>query len=117
MSSIDEVLTIAEVAADLRCSKAHVANMIRGRVRGVQQLPAILAMPVDAAVEMVMRANTTRPQIRCATGCNGRACGRSWWRSQPLRTSHSHKEPTVGEYHKCSHEHVMFMFGALKNSY
>jgi excisionase family DNA binding protein len=41
MSSNDEVLTIAEVAEDLRCSKAHVANMIKGRVKGAQPLPAI----------------------------------------------------------------------------
>jgi excisionase family DNA binding protein len=35
------VLTIPEVAADLRCSKAHVYNVIKGRVSGVSALPAI----------------------------------------------------------------------------
>jgi hypothetical protein len=39
--SNDGVLTIAEVAVDLRCSKAHVANMINGKVKGIQPLPAI----------------------------------------------------------------------------
>ena len=37
----DEILTASEVAADLRCSKAHVYNMINGKVEGVTPLPAI----------------------------------------------------------------------------
>ena len=36
-----EVLTITEVALKLRCSKAHVHNLIAGRVRGLVPLPAI----------------------------------------------------------------------------
>jgi excisionase family DNA binding protein len=36
-----DVLTISEVAANLRCSKAHVYNAINGRVTGVSALPAI----------------------------------------------------------------------------
>ncbi len=36
-----EVLTVAEVALRLRCSKAHVCNAINGKVRGVTALPAI----------------------------------------------------------------------------
>jgi excisionase family DNA binding protein len=36
-----EILTVAEVAARLRCSKAHVCNAINGKVRGVTRLPAI----------------------------------------------------------------------------
>jgi hypothetical protein len=35
------VLTMAEVAARLRCSKAHVCNTINGKVKGVTPLPAI----------------------------------------------------------------------------
>lgn len=38
---LDEILTVSEVAADLRCSKAHVHNLIAGRVRGLPPLPAI----------------------------------------------------------------------------
>ena len=38
----DVVLTIPEVAAELRCSKAHVYNVINGRVKGVSSLPAII---------------------------------------------------------------------------
>ena len=37
----DEILTVAEVATELRCSKAHVYNAIAGKVEGVSPLPAI----------------------------------------------------------------------------
>ncbi len=37
----DEILIVAEVAAELRCSKAHVHNVINGKVAGVSSLPAI----------------------------------------------------------------------------
>jgi excisionase family DNA binding protein len=36
-----EILTIPEVAKILRCSKAHVANAINGRIRGMPQLTHI----------------------------------------------------------------------------
>jgi hypothetical protein len=36
-----EIMTVAEVAADLCCSKAHVCKAIRGLVRNVSPLPAI----------------------------------------------------------------------------
>lgn len=41
MEAQDEVLTITEVAKDLRCSKAHVYRTINGLVPGVSPLPAI----------------------------------------------------------------------------
>ena len=41
MESGDRILTIAEVAADLRCSKAHVCNASNGKVAGVSALPTI----------------------------------------------------------------------------
>lgn len=41
MSDYDEILTVAEVAAELRCSKAHVHNAINGKLVGVSLLPAI----------------------------------------------------------------------------
>ena len=41
MESTDAILTVLEVAADLRCSKAHVYNVINDRVAGVSPLPAI----------------------------------------------------------------------------
>lgn len=33
-----EILTIREVAEVLRCSKAHVCNVLRGRVQGLPRL-------------------------------------------------------------------------------
>jgi excisionase family DNA binding protein len=41
-SASNDVLTVAEVADELRCSKAHVFNLINGKVRGVRRpLPAL----------------------------------------------------------------------------
>ena len=37
----DSVMTVEEVAANLRCSDAHAYNLINGRVAGVSPLPAI----------------------------------------------------------------------------
>jgi len=37
----DELLTVQEVAGDLRCSKAHVYHAINGTVAGVSPLPSI----------------------------------------------------------------------------
>jgi excisionase family DNA binding protein len=39
--SVNGVLTVAEVAAELRCSKAHVHNLINGKVLGVSPLPSL----------------------------------------------------------------------------
>jgi excisionase family DNA binding protein len=41
IEELDDVLTAEEVAKELRCSKPHVYNAIRGTVRGVSPLPAI----------------------------------------------------------------------------
>jgi len=41
VSTSHDVLTVPEVADELRCSKAHVHNLINGRVSGVPPLPAI----------------------------------------------------------------------------
>jgi len=35
------VLTAMEVARELRCSKAHVFNLINGKVSGISPLPAL----------------------------------------------------------------------------
>jgi hypothetical protein len=41
MESGDRILTITEVAVDLRCSKAHVYNAVNGKLAGVSALPTI----------------------------------------------------------------------------
>jgi excisionase family DNA binding protein len=38
----NQILTVAEVALELRCSKAHVYNIIASKVDVVRALPAIL---------------------------------------------------------------------------
>lgn len=35
------VLTVPEVAHELRCSKAHVHNLLNGKVRGAHPLPSV----------------------------------------------------------------------------
>ena len=37
----DPILTVSEVADELRCSKAHVFNMLAGKIPGVTILPCI----------------------------------------------------------------------------
>jgi len=37
----DEILTVADVAAELHCSKAHVLNAIAGKLKNVTPLPSI----------------------------------------------------------------------------
>ena len=41
MTIHDEILTVAEVATELRCSKAHVHNAINGKLERVSQPLAI----------------------------------------------------------------------------
>lgn len=61
MLESDEVLTVRDVAQDLRCSKAHVHKLIRGAVYGVSSLPAIHMgrrwVVLRSSLEMWKRAN------------------------------------------------------------
>jgi excisionase family DNA binding protein len=41
MFANDDILTVSDVATELRCSKTHIHNAIKGKVTGVSQLPAI----------------------------------------------------------------------------
>ena len=41
LEELPEVLTLREVAQVLRCSKAHVCNIVNGQIAGTRQLPAI----------------------------------------------------------------------------
>ena len=57
----DEILTVADVSKEMKCSKAHVHNTINGKVKGVTQLPAIhmggRKLVCRSALEMWKRAN------------------------------------------------------------
>lgn len=37
-----DILTTIEVAHELRCSKAHIHNLINGKVQGTPPLPSIM---------------------------------------------------------------------------
>jgi hypothetical protein len=39
--SISRVLTIGEIACELRCSKAHVHHLISGKIAGLRPLPSL----------------------------------------------------------------------------
>ena len=41
MAILREVLTVRDVALELRCSVAHVYNVINGKVKNVSKLPTI----------------------------------------------------------------------------
>jgi hypothetical protein len=41
MEARDSILTLAEAARELRCSKAHLCNVIHGRVRDLPPLPVV----------------------------------------------------------------------------
>ncbi len=41
MSVLKEVLTVRDVALELRCSVTHVYNLINGKVKNISKLPAI----------------------------------------------------------------------------
>jgi predicted DNA-binding transcriptional regulator AlpA len=41
MEEHNEILSIEEIAVNLRCSRAHVYNAINGKLAGISKLPAI----------------------------------------------------------------------------
>jgi excisionase family DNA binding protein len=55
------LLTIAEVARELRCSRAHVHHLITGKVPGVRPLPSLWLgrrrLILRASLEEWVRAN------------------------------------------------------------
>ncbi len=40
--SVPEILTIREAAQLLRCSKAHVSNVLNGRISGIPPIPHVI---------------------------------------------------------------------------
>ncbi|MCE5306109.1 MAG: excisionase family DNA-binding protein [Acidobacteriales bacterium] len=67
IASRNEILTVAEVAAELRCSKAHVYNTIAGKVEGISSLPAISM----GRRRLVRRAALEQWKELNETGCRG----------------------------------------------
>ncbi len=58
------IMTVREVANALRCSKAHVHNLIGGRVRGLNPLPAIhlgrRSLVRQQSLQQWLQSNETR---------------------------------------------------------
>jgi excisionase family DNA binding protein len=65
IGSLCHVLTVAEVARELRCSKAHVHHLIAGKVRGVRPLPSLWLgrrrLILRASLDEWVRANEHAP--------------------------------------------------------
>ena len=59
------ILTVPEVAQELRCSKAHVHNLIHGKVLGVTPLPSLWLgrrrLILRASFEEWLRASEKHP--------------------------------------------------------
>jgi excisionase family DNA binding protein len=65
VSAHHSVLTVPEVARELRCSKAHVHHLISGRVAGVRPLPSLWLgrrrLILRASFDEWVRANEHTP--------------------------------------------------------
>ena len=61
----ERLLTVAEAATELRCSKAHVHHLIAGKVRGVRPLPSLWLgrrrLVLRASLDEWVRANEKTP--------------------------------------------------------
>jgi hypothetical protein len=55
-TALPDILTATEVALELRCSKAHVHNLINGKVQGAIALPAV-RLGRRLSLEEWLRAN------------------------------------------------------------
>lgn len=63
------VFTISEVARALRCSKAHISNVIRGKFRNLPPLPVVrigrrALIRNDALQAWIIQVEGLTPQIR-----------------------------------------------------
>jgi hypothetical protein len=74
VDDLPHILTIIEVAAELRCSKAHVHNLINGKVRGVVPLPSL---------QLGRRRVVRRQSLLDWMHANEQACRSAMIRSSP----------------------------------
>jgi excisionase family DNA binding protein len=81
MAQNPEILTITEVAFMLRCSKAHVCNVINGKVKGVTRLPAISMgrrkLVRREALEVWLSENDRTANVMILASCGSDAVGAS----------------------------------------
>jgi len=79
---LSEILTITEVAQVLRCSKAHVCNVVNGKVRNTPRLPAIRLgrrLPVRReTLELWKLANEQGTEIDAMMPRSGKSAVDAW---------------------------------------
>ena len=73
----EAVLTLTEVARELRCSKAHLHNIISGKVRGLPPLPVLrlgrrLLIRYDALMRWLLSLESREAEGQRLTGLFGR---------------------------------------------
>jgi len=60
------ILTVSEIARELRCSKAHVHHLISGKVRGVRPLPSLWLgrrrLVLRESLDAWVKANEKNPE-------------------------------------------------------
>jgi hypothetical protein len=64
----DPLLTLLETANDLRCSKAHISNLINGKVSGVPVLPTIAL----GRRKLVRRSTLEHWKAMCEADCDAK---------------------------------------------
>jgi len=82
MSMDDNTLTVHEVAGDLRCSKAHVCNLINGKVKNTPRLPAIRLgrriLVQRATLELWKKASEQGTEIDAMMRKSGKSAVDAW---------------------------------------
>lgn len=73
----EAILTLTEVARELRCSKAHLHSIITGKVRGLPPLPVLrlgrrLLIRSDALMQWLLSLEAREVEDQRLTGLFGR---------------------------------------------
>jgi hypothetical protein len=73
----EAILTLTEVARELRCSKAHLHSIIAGKVRGLPPLPVLrlgrrLLIRSDALMQWLLSLEAREVEDQRLTGLFGR---------------------------------------------
>jgi len=77
MRTDNDILTVREVAAELRCSKAHICNLINGRIKNAPRLPCVSLgrrkLVRRSTLELWKRANEQGIEIDVMMAPSGQA--------------------------------------------
>ena len=64
----DSLLTLPEIASELRCSKAHVSHLMNGKVAGGPPLPTI----APGRRKLVRRSTLEHWKAKCEVACDAK---------------------------------------------